>query len=99
MGVRTREMTLAARRNEVDPEPYTGLALAAGNGPPLGPGTPADLRYVLCPNLELRIDSRVLRAMEREHFDLKVLYTELVRNGMHASVGNEDQGSVPGKPL
>lgn len=84
-GVKIEVMPFADQRKTETPWPNTGQVLAASNGPILGPGSASDLYYVLFPNLELRIDERVLRSMEEVHFNFKRAYTETVRDALNAS--------------
>lgn len=89
VGVKITTMSFAERKERKVPWPNTGLVLAASNGPMLGHGSAPDLHYVLYPNLELWIDERVLRVLERVHFDFKKMYTEVVRDAMNASQSNK----------
>ncbi len=89
VGVKVETMSFAERKKRKAPWPSTGQVLAACNGPCLGAGSASDLHYVLYPNLELWIDERVLRALERVHFDLKKMYTEIVRDAINATQSNE----------
>lgn len=84
-GVKISIMTLTERKRMNAPWPYTGQVLAASNGPMFGPGSESDLHYILYPNLELWIDARVLRELERVHFEFRRLYTEVVRDAVNAS--------------
>ncbi len=85
IGVKVEVMSFAERKKKGTPWPNTGLVLAASNGALLGPGSATDLHYVLYPNLELRIDERVLRELERVHFEFKKQYTQIVRDAINAT--------------
>jgi hypothetical protein len=85
VGVKITVMTFAERKKRNAPWPNTGLVLAASNGPMFGAGSDSDLHYVLYPNLELWIDERVLRELEKVHFEFRRLYTEVVRDAVSAS--------------
>lgn len=88
VGVKVEIMSFAERKKRKAPWPHTGQVLAASNGPILGVGSEADLHYILYPNLNLWIDERVLRALERVHFDFKKMYTEVVRDAINATQSN-----------
>ncbi len=78
-------MTHSERKKRKAPWPNTGQVLASSGGPMFGPGSANDLHYGLYPNLELWIDKRVLRALEKVHFDFKKEYTQIVRDAINAT--------------
>lgn len=88
VGVKISIMTFSERKKRNAPWPYTGQVLAASNGPMFGPGSESDLHYILYPNLELWIDEKVFRELERVHFEFRRLYTEVVRDAVNASQSN-----------
>ena len=88
-GVSIEVMTFEESRARQHPAPRTGQVLAASNGPLLGNGSDPSLHYVLYPNLQLWIDERVLRELEKVHFDFKRIYTEVVRDAVNASKPGE----------
>jgi hypothetical protein len=64
VGVKVETMSIAERKQRKAPWPRTGQVLASCGGQCFGAGSASDLHYVLYPNLELRIDERVLRGLE-----------------------------------
>ena len=89
VGVKVETMSIEERKQRKAPWPRTGQVLASCGGQCFGAGSASDLHYVLYPNLELWIDERVLRGLERVHFDFKKMYTEIVRDAINATKSNE----------
>lgn len=84
LGTRIRLMEFDTSVATPAPQPHTGRLLAASNK---GHGAP---HYHLYPNLELRIDESMLRDLEGQHYQLKTLYTEMVRNSLAVGKGSAD---------
>lgn len=84
-GVKVEVMSFDERVKRGIPWPYTGQVLAAANGGILENVSDPKLHYILFPNLTLYIDGRVLRALEKVHFEFQKVYTESMRDVIHAS--------------